>query len=36
MTRPLPVQAGLFDDADLPDGLAAPDVRLLELLAAGV
>lgn len=35
MTRPLLVQAGLFDDTDLPAVLAAPDVRVLERLAAG-
>jgi len=31
--RPVPVQAGLFDD-DAGDSLAAPDVRVLERLAA--
>jgi len=34
MTRSVPVQAGLFDAGD-DVGLAAPDVRVLELLAAG-
>jgi hypothetical protein len=34
--RTFPVQPGLFDNAgDVPDGLVAPDVALLDRLAAG-